>query len=642
MDFETLFQPGRIGQLRIKNRLVMPAMATNYAAEDGSVTRRLIDYYAERARGGVGLIITEVTDIQRPLGSIMKRQLAVDDDRLIPGLRRLTTAIHRHRAKVFMQLHHAGRRADTVHFHQQPVAPSPMPVPGGAVPRGLAPEEMADIVARFAAGARRAQQAGFDGVELHAAHGYLISQFLSAAFNKRTDKYGGSLTNRARLLLEVFQAIRAETGPDFPICCRISAQEYGFEGGITLNEAIRTARLIEKAGADAIHVSGWPVSSFRYPPMAEPPGTMLHLAAAIKQAVGLPVIAVGRITPELAERALAQGEADFVAMGRALIADPHLPFALATGRPEHIRPCVGCLICNEHFSNNETGDAALRCAVNPAVGKERATKARWIRTRKAALVVGGGPGGMTAAITAARRGYQVTLCERSDRLGGQLNLAVVPPYKSGWASLLDYMKAQLKSWEVEVKLNTEVTVQYIRDIAPYAVVLATGATPYRPQIPGIADGNIICARDLLSGKSQAGQRVVVIGGQRVACETAEYLAAMGKDVVILGRQRPIGQEIVPEYGRRLILGRLQQAGGTLVEHVEVTSIDKAGVHTRKDGAVKLYPADTVVLAAGSTPDNTLAQQLADRAGRIYHVGDCVTPRGIAEAIEEGFLAARSI
>lgn len=640
--FAKLLEPGRIGSMKLKNRIVMPAMATNYASEDGFVTDRMVDYYAERARGGVGLVIVEVVDVQHPLGNTVKRQLAIDDDKFIPGLRRLARSVHRQGARVVIQLHHAGRKARTVFTHLQPVAPSPIPLAGYDMPRELSKGEIADLVARFAREALRAQQAGLDGVELHAGHQYLISSFLSAASNKRADEYGGPLANRARFLLEVIQAIRSTVGRDFPVWCRLSAREFELEGGITIEETCQVASMAEKAGVDAIHVSGWPTPAFRFPPMGEPPGTMIDFAAAIKRAVSVPIIAVGRITPELGEQALRERKADFIAFGRSLIADPYIGNKLTAGRPEDITPCIGCLHCHESMRGYGTEDGYMQCAVNPHVGRERTTRLRTATRAKKVLVVGGGPGGMMAAITAASRGHAVVLCERLGKLGGQLDLAVVPPHKDNLKPLAEHLVRQLQVLGVEVRLNAEVSRDYVSRLKPDAVVLASGAAPSVPEMSGASGGNVVTAQEVLSGSKAVGEKVVIIGGQLIACETAEYLASHGKRVTILGRRRPVGQQIRSAYGRRLMLQRLAQAGVNIEEHVEVAEIGSDGVRCRRDGRDVSFPADTVVLATGSAPTSGLAQELAGQIKQLYSVGDCVSPRGIAEAIEEGFMAGRSI
>ncbi|MDP6416906.1 MAG: NADH:flavin oxidoreductase, partial [Gammaproteobacteria bacterium] len=350
--------------MSIRNRLVMPAMGTNYGHENGSVSQRTINYYEARAKGGAGLVISENMTVDRFVSKSSIRMLCIDDYRFLPGLRELAAAVQRHGAKFAVQLHHGGRVAKMSLTKTQPVAPSVIPGAAGIVPRELTTGEIAGIVVHFAASAELAKRAGADGVEIHSAHNNLITQFLCRAHNKRQDAYGGELRNRARLLLEIIGAMKKSCGEDFPVWCRINGIEYGTQDGFTLEESLEVARMAQDAGSDAIHVSSFPIGSWRLPPMAEPPGNIVHLAEAIKQAVSIPVIAVGKITPEVAENVLRDGKADLVAFGKALIADPDLPNKLSSGKQADIIACIGCLNCHNTLRNFGTEDGYVRCAVN--------------------------------------------------------------------------------------------------------------------------------------------------------------------------------------------------------------------------------------------------------------------------------------
>ncbi len=345
---EKLFEPARLGEMNLKNRIVMPPMGTNYATQDGYVTDQIKDYYAERARGGVGLVIVEAACVDFPRGKGFIRQLGIDDDRFIPGLRELAQIIRRHGARAAIQLHHGGNASKTSITGLQPVASSPLARPDGDLPKELSIKEIEDIVFRFAKAAERAKKAGFDGVEIHAAHHYLLAQFLSSAWNKRQDAYGGDLKNKARITLEVVRAIREMVGQTYPVWCRINGREFGIKDGITLEETQELAVLLQKAGVNALHISAFAYNNPRsIPPMSVKHGTMIPLAEAVKKVVTIPVIAVGRIDPQTGESALQEGRTDFVAMGRSLIADPELPNKAASGRLKEIVPCIACNHCME-------------------------------------------------------------------------------------------------------------------------------------------------------------------------------------------------------------------------------------------------------------------------------------------------------
>ena len=637
--FPRLFGPARLGPMELRNRIVMPPMGTFYAAEDGSVTQQNIDYYEARAKGGAGLIIVEVTCVDAPVGQIFPRQLAIDASRFVPGLRDLAQAIQKHGARAAVQLHHGGREARSSITGLQPVAPSPMASPGGDVPREMTLAEIRALVASFASAARRAREAGFDGVEIHGAHGYLLSQFLSAASNKRSDAYGGTVENRARLLLEVIQAIRQAVGPSYPVWCRLSAREYGVEGGITIEETQQVARMAQEVGADAIHVSAHGTSTRRLPPMAQPPGNLLRLAEAIKRVVTVPVIAVGRLNPELGEKAVAEGRADFIAIGRALIADPELPNKAATGKLDEVRPCIACDCCRDNIRRIQ--GEGLRCAVNPAAGRERQYGLKPAEQSKRVVVVGGGPAGMETARVAALRGHRVTLYEQENELGGQLLAAARPPYKSGLENLTRYLSLQMSRRHIEVKLGMKATPGLIEQARPEAVIIATGATPLRPDIPGAERARVVTAVDVLTGKVEVGERVAIIGGELVGCETAEALADQGKKVTILRRGPEMAARVSPAV-RQLLLERLAAKGVVMLTGVRYQQFAERGVLIIREGKEQTVEADMVVLAAGARPNTELYAALQDKVAEIHLVGDSVEPRRIMEALDDGYRIAMSL
>jgi 2,4-dienoyl-CoA reductase-like NADH-dependent reductase (Old Yellow Enzyme family)/thioredoxin reductase len=637
-QFSKLFQPGRIGSLELKNRLVMPPMATNYALKDGSVTPRQIEHYAERAKGGVGLVIVEISCVDFASGKGAARQIAIDDDRFIPGLSQLAEAIRQNGAKAAIQLHHAGRQTWARLTGNQPVAPSAIQGPEGEQPRELELSEIAALVNRFAEAAERAKKAGFDGVEIHGAHGYLVSQFLSPLSNRRQDAYGGSVENRARFLLEVIEAIRKRVGRDYPLWCRLSAMEIGVTDGITLEETQVVAQLAEKAGVDAIHVSAHQITPARRPPMAQPPGIFVPLAEGIKKVVSVPVIAVGRITPELGERVLGEGKADFIAIGKALLADPHLPQKVAAGRMEDITPCICCLTCLDSTRWRREG---ICCVVNATLGREREYELKPAESPRKVVVVGGGPGGMEAARVAALRGHKVVLFDDGDELGGQLLLTIKPPYKDTIETFRQYLVGQVTKSGVELRLRQRFTPEMLNELKPDVVVVATGVKPFMPQIPGIQSQKVIQASAVLTG-AEVGERVAVIGGELVGCETALYLIERGKKVTIMRRGPELATKVY-QFIREPLLGRLQFKGATMLTGVEYEEITEAGVVIKTGtGERKVVEADTVVLAAGAVPDTELLAALQDKVGRVFTVGDCVEPRGIRQAVEEGYRAGFEI
>ncbi len=638
--FDRLFQPGRIGTMEVRNRIVMPPMATGYASEDGSVTDRLIAYYEERAKAGLGLIIVEISCIDAPRGRALARQIAVDRDTFIPGLAGLAAAIRRHGVRAAIQLHHAGRQTSSRVTGLKPVAPSPIPGRDGEVPQELTVAEIERLIDCFAGAAWRAKQAGFDGVEIHGAHGYLVSQFLSPLSNQRRDRYGGSVENRARFLVEVIRAIRERVGRDYPVWCRLSAVELNAEGGITLEETRTVARLAEEAGADAIHVSAHAVGAARRPPMAQQPGAFIEYAEAVKKAVSVPVIAVGRITPEIGEEALRQGRADFVALGRQLLADPHTVEKIAGGRLEDIRPCLRCFYCLDSVGRRRGN--GVGCTVNPALGRER----EWVllpvgKAKKKVVVVGGGPAGMQAAIVAAQRGHEVTLFEQADELGGQLILAAKPPFKDTIETYRQYLIGRVHKLGVEVRLKQKFTVDLLTGLKPDVAILATGIKPFIPDIPGIGRSNVLLANQVLGGAA-TGERVAIIGGELVGCETALYLLDRGKRVTIMRR----GARLATRVNRSLrepMIERLRVKGATIFTGVEYEEVTRDGVVIRdSEGNRRLVEADTVVLATGANPNDELVKLLKGKVPRLVSVGDCVTPRGIREAVEEGYRAGMEI
>ena len=682
--FKKLFEPVRIGQMHIRNRIVMPGMNTGLSTEDGYVTQQMKDYYEERAKGGVGLIIVEINCVDFPRGKAVVRQLAIDDDKFIPGLRELAQVIQKHGAKAALGLHHAGNAAKQAITHLQPVGPSAIARPGGEVPRELTTSEIGNLVGHFAKAAKRAKGAGFDGVEIHAAHAYLIAQFLSSAWNRREDNYGGALNNRARFLLEILQAIREVVGKSYPVWCRINGEENGIPDGITLREAQDLAKMLEEAGADAINVSASALTMPSHRPYFFPPGWAAHLAAGVKKVVDVPVMAVGRLGPELGERLLREGKADFIVMGRPLRVDPELPNKVASGRIDDIIPCIACNACDS--KTPRPNDERL-CAVNAAIGREREYKITLAKKKRQVLIIGGGPAGMEAARVAALRGHKVSLLTKEPRLGGLLTIASL--VNTEIYNLNKYLIAQIKKLGVKVILGREVTLSLIDDLKPDAIILATGATPLLPDIPGIDGGNVLShslfqtkvsdqLKKLLSIRQRIswrefilslgavalrlfgvsfvrwllglgigfGKRIVIIGNELAGCEMAEFFNQKGKRVTVVELPESIIAGEMPKPMptlRQYLLFRLAQRGVPMLTNVKIEEVAPKGlVISTKEGERQTIPADIIVLTPGLRPNTQLFQGLKDKAYEVYVAGDCSKPSGILEAIDDGARIARVV
>ncbi len=642
---ETLFQPIKIGSLEIKNRIVMPPMHSGYAGADGSVSERLIDYYEARAKGGAGLIIVEVATPNADR-KYVPNTLGFFDDAFIPGWRPLVESVKRHGAKIAVQLTDPGPGAYSRLSGVPNVGPSPVAQRDiRETPRQLTLKEIREIVRDFANAAERAKKAGLDAVEIHAAHQYaMLGSFLSAIYNKRTDAYGGSLEGRVKLLADVLKGVRDKVGGDFPVIVRISGDDH-YPGGRTLQETQIIAPMIVEAGADALEISGGTVPE-KFVSVVPPAGTPLAVnadcAAGVKQMVDVPVICVGRInSPRVAEYVLKTGKADLVSMGRALIADPDLPRKAEEGRFEDIAPCVadnqGCLV-------NPFKKKPASCLINPARGREREMEPVPTANPKRLLVVGGGPAGLEAARVAAVRGHEVVLCEKEEILGGQINIASIPPGKQELSQLVQYLSRQCEKAGVEIRLNTEVTPAEIKALKPDAVVVATGALPLIPDaIPGIDRENVINAWDVLAGKVERRvKNAVIVGGGSVGCETADFLASSG-DNLMVGRTSVTIVEMLPEVAfgtstqaRHLLMQRLRAKGVRILRSTKVKEIvEKGVVVTKKDREEILTGVDWVITATGVKSLDKLSTEIGREVEEFHVIGDARKARSAIEAVAEG-------
>ncbi len=638
-----LFSPGRMGRMELRNRVVMAPMVVQLGSESGAVTHRTVEYYARRAVGGAGLIIVEAAYIA-PEGRAFACQLGIDRDGLVPGHFELVEAIHRHGAKAAIQIHHGGGRADPALTGGVLLAPSPVAQDGtSAVPREVTSQEIEALAERYARAAARAQRAGYDAVEIHGAHGYLIHQFLSPASNRRSDGYGGSLENRLRFAELVIRRVREAVGGRFPVLFRMSA-----EGGYGIEEAVEIAVALEAQGVDTIHVSiGGTAPITLLPPdtspMARPEGWITGYAASIKARVSVPVIVVGEIRhPAFAEEVLAQSSADFIALGRPLMADPDWPAKAEAGRDDEIRLCLSC----DHCRLALLLARPIRCLVNPETGREREFSGVGPATApKRVIVVGGGPGGLEAARAAAARGHHVTLHERSAELGGQLLLAALPPHKAKIEWLRQCLVTQALKAGVELRTSAMFRPEDLAEGEADAVVVATGARPLDEQVPGARAGQVFSAWDVLEGRPPAkGLAVVVLGGRQMGCETAEFLAERGNRVTLVSRSstEELAGDVVASY-RAPLVARLRRLGVALRTRCDIREVrDSHAIIVEESGREETVGADLVVLARGSMPEPIRLEVLRKKVPAVYVVGDCVEPRMIADALYEGAWAGSRI
>jgi len=624
-----LFEPIEIGGVRVKNRIVMPAGETHFEAPDGGVTDRLLEFYRERARGGVGLAIVGLAKIE---GHFMGG-LAAHDDKYIPDLAKVANIFHQHDVKCALQLGHPGRYEVSFDPSRQPVAPSPIPPPifTKRVPKELTKQEILQIEEEFAQAAVRAKEAGFDAVELLSGAGYLIAQFFSPATNKRADEYGGSLENRARFAVEIIQRIKEKCGTSYPVLIRIAGDEF-IEGGNTINEMKRIAKVLEDAGIAAINVmAGWHESPRPLTTMLVPRGGFAYLSAEIKKVVSVPVIIAHRINdPFTAEKILREGMADMVAMFRALLADPELPIKAKEERFDEIRICVAC---NQGCLDRVFGGQPITCLVNPTVGREAEFRNLKAERRKKVVIVGGGPGGCMAAELLAKKGHEVVLFERTNMLGGQLNIAAKSPLAYEFAEVGKYFMNILPKLGVKIYYNIEADVSKVLAEKPDVVIVAVGASPLIPPIPGVESA--VTAFDVLMNKVEVGKRVVVIGGGGVGCNTAAKLADEGKDVTLVEMLPKIGQDIGITT-RWTVLLYLRERGVKILTNKRAVEIKRGAlvIEDVQSGERDEIPCDTVILAVGTKPNDGLYDELVGKVPEVYKIGDCAKPRKAIDATHE--------
>lgn len=638
-----LFERAKIGSMEVKNRIAMAPMGTRGLKDiDGGYSRRLIDFYAARARGGTGMIMTGAAVVNTRLeGGIAHLLPQLTGLQYLDRLCELADAMHHHGSKLVVQLTAGLGRVNFV--QDNPIHP----ISASAVPcffdptvttRALTLSDIGEIVQSFATAAGLAKLAGADAVAIQGYGGYLIDQFQSALWNKRTDEYGGDLNGRMRFSMEIIAATRQAVGADFPIIYKFTPDHY-IPGGRTLEEGLEIARRLERAGVDALHVDGgcYEVWYRVIPSMYEPSGCQIPLAQAVRPAVNIPVIAHGKLgDPELARSVVEEGKADFIALGRALLADPDWAKKAKAGRDQDIRPCISC---NEGCLRTVS---YISCAVNPQVGMETAYQVKPISQKKSVLVIGGGPGGLEAARVAASRGCDVTLWEQSPHLGGKLRVAAVPEFKRDLKPLMRYLTTQVEKAGVKVESNKAVTPELVRQHQADLVIVATGSKFKLPNLPGVTLEHVMNTVQLFEGAKPVGQRVVVIGGGLCGCEAAIHLAQQGKTVTIvemMSQLMPESRNTNTMLAVHALLMEHKVASLTNTKLLEVTS---AGAIVERDGTRQEVAADSVVIATGYAGDLSLRDALEDQVPEVVTVGDCTKARNIMNAIWDGFHAARVI
>lgn len=639
-----LLKPGRIKNVQIKNRVSLAPMERGYANMDGSVSQRYIDYLVERAKNGVGMMNVESTYIDaKQRGRLY--QVGLYDDRLIPGHKRLTDAVHRYGTKIVAEIQHPGRQAGAIINGVRPVAPSAVPcmATGGDLPRELTVSEIKELVELFAQAARRAKAAGYDMICIHGGHGYLINAFVSPFSNKRTDVYGGSQENRFRFAMEVYEAVREAVGDDYPVGYRMSGDEF-IDGGLTLDETKVLAKKLEAAGIDFLDISAGVYESVEIiaPPIGMPLGCLVFLAAEIKEMVEVPVIATGRINDMVfAESILKNNQADYVHMVRAFNADPEILVKSQEGRMNEICMCMGCMKCSDTMAMN------LRsiCTVNPAVGREREFALVPAKIKKKVMVIGGGVAGMEAARIAAYRGHEVTLYEKDDELGGQIRWASKGTAHEEFFQTARYRIHEIRKSGAKLITGKIVTLADVKAENPDVVIVATGAEPFQPAIPGIDNQMVATGIDILSGKVQAGKRIVVIGGKRQGLGVAEFLAENGGDVIIVEPSNALGEDM--GFVRQMVATRRVNEERAITVRLR-TSVEKIGdgeLVLNCDGKPEtLTGIDSVVVAWATAPVNNLAEEIIEdgKVGEVYSIGDAVLPRDASDAIYEGAVIGRRV
>jgi 2,4-dienoyl-CoA reductase-like NADH-dependent reductase (Old Yellow Enzyme family) len=642
-----LFSPLEVGGMTVPNRVFMAPMERNFANADGTVSERTLAHYEACAAGGVGWIDVESTFVDQR-GRGRTHQLGIHDDACVPGLTALVDRVHAHGPRIGIELHHAGRQTASGLTGQQPIGPSPVPCPEVAneIPHELAPREIDEVVSLYGQAARRASEAGFDAIELHSAHGYLPLAFLSPLTNQRTDGYGGSFENRARFSVRVLETMRKAARPGIVVGVRFSASEF-LEGGLTVEDMALYAQILETAGAQYLSLSAGQYASFQViiPPMDTPAGFLLPLVDRIKSGVSVPIVAVSRFAdPRDADQAIAEGRVDMAGFGRAFLTDPEWPRKARGGRLDEIVHCIGC---NQGCTARIALQRDVTCLVNPVCGRELELTAEPAARRKRVLVVGGGPAGLEAARVAAERGHEVVLCERGSELGGLTRIAGLLPYRDGWRVFVDDALRRIERSAVEVWLETEIDEDRIRELAPDAIVFATGSRYEPAPIRGAWEGLVTDPAALLRAGEGGGARAVVIGGGMLALGVAEWLAQRGTEVTVVAAGDAVGDGLAqpnqlprvlenPRISVETGTGVLRAAGGS----VFIGLAGALGPLFERE----LAGVSVVVDSERRKSENGLAWLARTRAlaPEIHEIGDCDAPRSALEAVYDGAVVGRAL
>ncbi|MFV1951739.1 MAG: FAD-dependent oxidoreductase [Nitrospinota bacterium] len=637
MPFDKLFQEGNIGILRLRNRIIMPLYPTKYS-QDSRVNDRMLAFYKERAGGGAAMIVLDCPCLDYPAAYKGKNELRIDEPSYVKGIQKLLNVIHKEGARAFMHLNYPKERIcdEKADGARQKKGKWVQPLVNY-----MTADDAREIILKMASGARIARETGYDGIEIQAGYGDLISQLLSPLSNKRGDDFGGPIENRARFLVELIQKVKQEAGKDFPVMVKLVCDEY-MAGGLSLNDSKEIAKMTASAGADAIiaNAGNKETKIKTIPVHSSKPGPIVHLANGIKEVVDIPVVAIGKInTPELADQIISEGKADFVAMARALVADPYLPLKALQGRREEIRGCIYCL--EDCFENGAAG-LGRGCSVNPFAGQEYLLELTPAKKRKKMAVIGGGPAGMQAAILASQRGHQVILFEKEDGPGGQFLLADRAPFKGEVKELLRYLNHMLGLTNVKVILNKEAGLEDIIAESPDVVVLATGSHPNIPDIQGKDLPLVHEVHEVYKDRPDPGKRIIIIGGGDIGCETADMLASDDREITIIEILESVLQRMKSIPGEEL-LGRLKEKNVKIMTGTRVTAIESGAVRIEdKAGNRSSLKADSVILSIGSLPEDSLLNPLKQKIPEVYTVGEAAQPGNIGTAIRSAAKVALTL
>ncbi len=648
MMFPKSFEPLKIGSKTMKNRLVVPAMDSAMCEEDGTIGKMACDYYGHRAHGGYGMVITEIAAIDKR-GMGMPGQPRLYDDAYLPGMKNLAKAIQDGGALAIVQLHHAGRETMSAMIGETPFSPSVLPSPVyREILHEMTTEEVEEMVESYISSAERCKVAGFDGIEFHSAHGYMGLQFLSPRTNKRIDKYGGDIDGRTLFHREIVAGIRERCGEDFMIIVRTDTIE-GRLGGLPENEAIAFAKIIEKAGADAINVSAGTYAAWDVivPPSDYDEGWNWEGARRIKGYVNIPVGLAGRLaTPRIIEDTIERGDADFICLGRASIADPFLPNKMEEGKVEEITPCVGCTQRCMSFNDHDTlqeGDWGVSCMFNPFSNNREEMQYGPAETKKKVLVAGAGIGGLYAALVCADRGHDVWLYEKNGRnqSGGQFLIAAYPPFKQQITRVIRHYLHMCEKNGVNMVFNQEVNSDFVREQAPDVFIDATGAVPFMLNLPGFDAPNVVQANEVLCGKVQLGNSALVIGGGMVGVETAEFCQDYCENVTVIEQLPAMAHDLYMTV-RDAMIKRFRQNGIQTHKNTKALRLEDGVLYAEKLGEeIKFENFDTIIVAAGSRPVDTFEDK-ENLAAEVYTIGDAKKARSAVEAIFEGARVAMKV